>query len=128
LKPWHLSLDLEAANQVKHLKNLMLSRPYFDRIPDQGLVADTQIQDEHLVVATRSLDGSHAFLYFPSGRPIHLNLSSLKGEGFTATWMDPRTGVMIPQEAGVKKATKTQVIPPSSGRGNDWVLILDSAD
>ena len=128
LKPWHLSLDLEAANQVKHLKNLMLSRPYFDRIPDQGLVADTQMQDEHLVVATRSKEGSYALFYFPSGRPIYLNLSSLKGERFTATWMDPRTGVMIPQEASIKKASKTRVIPPSNGRGNDWVLVIDAAD
>lgn len=35
LKPWQVSLELPMANQVKHLKNLMLSKSYFDIIPEQ---------------------------------------------------------------------------------------------
>lgn len=128
LKPWHKSLDLEVANQVKHLKKLMLSRSYFDRIPDQSLVADAQPEDEFFITATRSRDGKYAFFYFPTGKPISLDLSKLNGDSFRMTWFDPRTGVEIKAELSLKKAPNHQVTPPSSGRGNDWVLILDAIE
>jgi hypothetical protein len=125
LKPWNKSLDLEVANQVKHLKNLMLSRPYFERIPDQSLVAEEQTDDEFFIASTRSLDGKYAFFYFPTGRTSSVDLSKMNGETFKMTWLDPRTGVEI-KAYQQPKGNKITVIPPSSGRGNDWVLIVDS--
>jgi hypothetical protein len=126
LKPWHKSLDLEVANQVKHLKNLMLSRGYFDRISDQSLIADHQEEDEYFIVGTRDQAGSYAFLYFPTGNPTVLNLGSLKSEKITGTWLDPRTGVEIKITSSIPRNEAVEVIPPSSGRGNDWVLILET--
>lgn len=126
LKPWHKSLDLEVANQVKHLKNLMLSRPYFERIPDQSLIIEPQPADEYFIVATRSRNWEYAFFYFPSGNPTSVDLSQMKGETVTLTWFDPRTGVEIKTEKPIQKESGVRVSPPSSGRGNDWVLIVDS--
>ena len=130
LKPWHKSLDLEVANQVKHLKNLMLSRPFFDRVPDQGLISSSQVDDQTYVVATRDKKGSFAFFYFPDGKTIKINLASLKGSGYKMTWKDPRTGVEFPGNTGEKILEKKEfeVIPPSNGRGNDWILIVDALD
>ena len=130
LKPWHKSLDLEAANQVKHLKNLMLSRPYFDRIPDQGLIAANQVNDSTFVSATRDRNGSFALFYFPTGNKTAINLESLKGDSFKLTWRDPRTGIEFPGNEGspIRKGNNLQIIPPSAGRGNDWVLIVDALD
>ncbi len=130
LKPWHKSLDLETANQVKHLKNLMLSRPFFERIPDQGLVADDQDNDSTYVTATRDKNGSYAFFYFPTGKSITINLGSLTGSSFGLTWMDPRTGVEFPEinENSISNPKKLFIKPPSSGRGNDWVLLVDALD
>ena len=34
-KPWYVVLNDPGFNQMKHLKNLMLSLPYFERVPDQ---------------------------------------------------------------------------------------------
>jgi hypothetical protein len=130
LKPWHKSLDLEVANQVKHLKNLMLSRSYFDRIPDQGLIANDQPNDSTFVTATRDKNGSYAFFYFPTGKSISINLGSLNGSSFDLTWIDPRTGVELPENKRdpVLKGNAVQITPPSSGRGNDWVLRVDAMD
>lgn len=97
LKPWHLSLDLEAANQVKHLKNLILDYPFFNRIPTQELIASNQVNNEYYVAATRDGDGEYALLYFPSGNPTDLNLTSLVGKSFNSNWCDPRTGVKFLQ-------------------------------
>lgn len=127
LRPWSLSLDLEVANQVRHLKTLMLSRDYFSRIPDQSLIASTQADDEQYLAATRSATGSYAMIYFPEGTTTRLNLSSLKGKSVKSTWYDPRTGVTF---AGTTYTPdkRIEVSPPSQGRGNDWVLILDAED
>lgn len=125
LKPWHQSLDLEVANQVKHLKSLLLSRNYFNRIPDQNLIADSQIDDDHFVSATRSKDGSFAFFYFPTGKKTLLNLSFLEGKKLQFTWFDPRTGVSFVKDNPIERKDSVVVIPPSTGRGNDWVLIVD---
>lgn len=128
LKPWHQSLDLEVANQVKHLKNLMLSRPYFDRIPDQRLIAENQEEDETLVVATKSRSGDYAFFYFPTGKSIRLDLSGLKNQKLRFSWYDPRTGVTLDYPIQIVNPKLVPVTPPSSGRGNDWVLIVDTVN
>ena len=128
LKPWHQSLDLEVANQVKHLKNLMLSRPYFDRIPDQRLIADSQKEDETFVVATKSGSGDYAYFYFPTGKSIRLDLGGLKNQKLRFSWYDPRTGVTLDYPIQISNPKLVPVTPPSSGRGNDWVLIVDPVD
>ncbi len=130
LKPWHKSLDLEVANQVKHLKNLMLSRTFFERIPDQGLVAEDQQNDLSFVAATRDQAGTYALFYFPDGKETSVNLENLNGPSFKTTWFDPRTGVEFAGNGGspLTKDAPLIISPPSSGRGNDWVLIVDSLD
>lgn len=130
LKPWHKSLDLEAATHVKHLKNLMLSRPYFDRIPDQGLLVEEQKNDSTFIVATRDKHGSFAMFYFPTGKASAVDLSELTGSKFKITWMDPRTGVEFQGNEGLPlaKGSCLPITPPSTGRGNDWVMIADSLD
>ena len=37
--PWWLALDFPGFNQMQHLKNLMLTFPYEERIPDQSVIA-----------------------------------------------------------------------------------------
>lgn len=128
LKPWKLSLDLEVANQVKHLKNLMLSQEYFSRIPDQTLIAESQENDEFYVAATRDESGNFAMFYFPTGRKTNLNLTAMNGEKFTGKWFDPRTGVSFPMEVSFSNGPNVSITPPTEGRGNDWVLILESGD
>ncbi len=125
LKPWNISLDLPMANQVKHLKNLMLSKPYFNRIPDQSMILDTQAEDENFVIATRDASGKYAFIYFPTGKTINIDLSTIGKKKLTATWYDPRTGVTLPYSSKKLVRGKNNVMPPSSGRGQDWVLIVE---
>lgn len=125
LRPWQVSLDLPMANQVKHLKNLMLSRAYFSRIPDWEIVASPQEDDEHFVIATREAKGAYAMVYFPMGDTTELDFSSLKGRKLKAAWFDPRTGVSFPYAGPQLVKGKNSVAPPSSGKGNDWVLIVE---
>ncbi len=125
LRPWPVALDLPMANQVKFLKNLMLSRPYLSRIPDQSMVLDKQDDDSSFVIATRDSKGSYAFVYFPTGKTTRLNLSNLTGNSLKVWWYDPRTGNSFP-ESPIKKSVDVTIVPPTMGKGNDWVLVLDA--
>jgi hypothetical protein len=124
LRPWPRALDLPMANQVKHLKNLMLSRPFLTRIPDQGMVLDNQKEDHAYVIASRDIEGSYALVYFPTGRATHLDLSPLSGTSLNSWWYDPRTGNAV---AGPKitKSDRVTIDPPTSGKAQDWILVLD---
>lgn len=80
LRPWPVALDLPMANQVKHLKNLMLSRPFLTRIPDQTIIVDEQTDNEEYVIATRDSEGTYAMqMKLLAGRVFTENDSDFKG-------------------------------------------------
>lgn len=114
--PWFKAIDDAGAGQMIHLKQLMLSRPYFDRVPDQSLIADEGKRYDHLV-ATRGKD--YAFIYTYTGRNFTLN-NTVKYQ--KASWYNPRTG----ETTAIAASASLNFDPPGEPRpGNDWVLILD---
>lgn len=123
--PWYERLDAPGAQQMKHLRALVESRPFLSRIPDQSiLVGDAGDDDGHLQ-ATRDADGSYVMVYTPLGRPVTLNLAGL-GEGpFRAWWYDPRTGSSSPAGEFSLAAAIHRFVPPSAGEDHDWVLVVD---
>jgi hypothetical protein len=127
LRPWPVALDLPMANQVRYLKNLMLSRPYLTRIPGQDMVLAGQEENNDYVIATRDQQGSYAMIYFPTGKSRDLDLTSLNGSNLNTWWYDPRTGATFRGEA-LSNSSRVDIAPPSSGKGNDWVLVIDSGD
>ena len=63
-------------------------------------------------------------IYFPSGGSVSLNLAALGSEELVSWWYDPRTGNSFPGEK-VIRSSQVIVKAPTSGQGNDWVLVLD---
>lgn len=125
LRPWLAALDLPMANAVKHLKNLMLSRPFLSRIPDMSMVRDRQENDNEFVIATRDAQGSYAMIYFPTGKKMTIDFSGLGATTLISWWYDPRTGISF--KGPTVQPIAITVIPPSSGPGHDWVLVVDDA-
>lgn len=125
LRPWKVSLDLPMANQVKHLKNLMLSKAYFNRIPDNDMVVSKQEDDENFVIATRDTEGFYAMVYFPTGKSVEVDFSKMKNKTLKANWYDPRTGVSFPYSGTGLSKGKNSIKTPSSGKGQDWVLVVE---
>lgn len=125
LRPWKVSLDLPMANQVKHLKNLMLSKAYFNRIPDNDMVVSKQEDDEHFVIATRDTEGFYAMVYFPTGKSVQVDFSKMKNKTLKANWYDPRTGVSFPYSGTELVKGKNTIKAPSNGKGQDWVLVVE---
>jgi len=125
LRPWPEALDLPMANQVKHLKNLILSRPFLSRIPDQSMVLGDQKDVMDYRIATRDSSGQYAMIYLPTGGDVHLNLTSLSNEVLFIWWFDPRTGNSY-QAGKIKKSSNVAIKAPTKGKGHDWVLVIDS--
>ena len=125
LRPWPVALDLPMANQVKHLKKLMLSRPFLSRIPDQSMIIGPQQEDNNYMSATRSSDGSYAMFYLPTGGSARLDLSALSANELQIWWFDPRTGNSYSGDT-LRKSERLTINAPTSGKGHDWVLVIDT--
>jgi len=124
---WYESLDLWGAGDMQHVKSLMLSRPYFTRIPDQEILAtEAGADDEHLQ-ATRDAGGRYAFVYVPLGRKLSVRLEHLSGDSIRAWWYDPRHGTAEEIGQFARQGGPREFTPPLHGKGNDWVLVLDDA-
>jgi hypothetical protein len=109
---------------MQHVKNLMLSRPYLSRVPDQSIVVSEIGEGDAHVRATRDSQGSYAFIYSPLGQPVTVSLEKLSGTEVKAWWYDPRHGTANQIDVFPKKGTR-EFKPPIQGKGNDWVLVLD---
>ncbi|HEY4787485.1 MAG TPA: glycoside hydrolase family 140 protein [Bacteroidales bacterium] len=119
---WFQAINDPGAGEMIFLKKLMLSRPYFDRIPDSTLVADQGTHYNYLA-ATRGKN--YAFVYTYNARKFKVNMGKIKGTKVKASWYSPRDGSLT--KIGVfKNKGVAEFNPPGEKKdGNDWVLILD---
>jgi hypothetical protein len=123
---WTDALDRPGARQMKHVRSLLLSRPFLSRVPDQSIIAgDPGPHGPHHLRATRG-DG-YAMVYNPSGRNFSVNLGKISGAQVRAWWFDPRTGDAVKIGTFANTGTRAFDPPGTEGRGNDWVLVLDDA-
>jgi hypothetical protein len=88
-KEWTKALQDPGFNQMKHLKRLMLSLPYFERVPDQSIVIDNGTQYDRLA-ATRGLD--YLLVYNYTSRTMKIDLRKISGAKKNVWWMDASTG------------------------------------
>lgn len=123
-KFWHDAVNDAGAAQMMHLKNLMLSRPYFQRVPDQTLIAGQNGTRYDYVIASRGSD--YLFAYAYTGRPFKIRMGGISGGRVRGWWFNPRDGKT--QQIGVfeNKGEREFVPPGAPAPGNDWVLVLDS--
>lgn len=119
---WEQALDRPAANQMHHLKDLILQYSYFDRVPCQEMVAENY-EGANYICATRGKD--YALFYAPNGVDIPVKLGMLPGESVRAKWYSPTTGEAW--DAGVCQNRGERIFEPvRKGRDNDIVLCLES--
>lgn len=119
-REWCEALDLPGAAQMQHARNLMQSRPFFERVPDQSLLLSGEDESPNRILATRAIDGSYAMVYLPQGQNVTQNVTidlQKLSDAPRAWWFDPRRG-----EAHETGAESHCFEPPSP---EDWILVLD---
>lgn len=122
---WQDELNAPGASQMIYLKKLMLSKPYFDRVPDQSLIAGEQGTRYNYVVATRGKN--YAFAYTYTGRIFSMNMGKITGAKVKASWYSPRDGKYTSIRTFANKGVQSFDPPGEQKDGNDWVLVLESA-
>ncbi len=121
--PWHEALTHPGAEQMRHLLKLRMSHDYFSLRHAPELISTRYAGMGH-VAACRG-DG-YAYVYTPLGLPFTVNLEALQpARRLRAKWFDPRNGdaetfCILPCQG------QTTLVPPTQGKGSDWVLVLES--
>ncbi len=119
-KDWKQTIHAPGATQMVYLKNLMLSKPYFERVPAQDAVVNSGERYER-VAATRGK--GYAMFYVFNGRSFTVAVSKLGFRPSKAAWFNPRNGEM--QKLSLQKGQVDFDPPGEKVNGNDWVLILE---
>lgn len=121
---WDKAIEAPGANQMRHLRALIESRPMLERVPDQSLIADNGVRYDR-VMASRGK--SYAFAYTYTGRPFTMKLGAISGAQVKAQWYSPRDGGFTPAGTFANRGEQRFDPPGEAKAGNDWVLVLDDA-
>lgn len=119
---FHEALDDTGSFQMKYLKNLILSRPYFERVNNGQAVVDNGERYDRILVCQGK---SYLFAYTFTGRSFTLQAGMITGSSVKAWWYNPRNGTVIKAGKYINKGSLLFDPPGEKANGNDWVLILD---
>jgi len=122
--PWYEAMDHPGAFQMRYVRRLFESLPFTKLVPDVRIILNGSSSGSARIRAARASDGSFAIVYSPRGESFTLDKSIIKGDRQREVWYDPRYGTsyVFKEQDGFGIQTFT---PPTSGRGNDWVLVLE---
>ena len=130
LMPWFDAIKQPGAAQMQHAKNLLVSRPFLTRVPDDSVIVMDTVSNSipgagrYRFVATRDSEGTYAMVYAPVGRAFKVRMEIIKSPQVKAWWFNPRDGTSTFignfDNRGERKFT-----PPGVGETLDWVLVLD---
>jgi hypothetical protein len=122
--PWSEALDHPGAAQMGILRRFMEARPFQTLLPDQRLIANGPVAGPGKIRAMRASDGAFALFYSPRGESFTVDKAVIKAPRVRESWFDPRYGVLYEIHTTDNLAFQTYT-PPTSGRGQDWVLVLE---
>jgi hypothetical protein len=125
--PWPQALDHPGAFQMGHIRRLFESRPFSKLQPNEDFIKDGPTRGGAKVRGALASDGSFAFIYSPRGESFSVDLNAFPAPKVLESWFDPRYGVTYEMHTADNRGIQTYT-PPTTGRGQDWLLILDDAD
>jgi hypothetical protein len=132
LMPWNEAILQPGALQMQHAKNLMLSRPFLTRVPDDSVIVTDRVPTSvpgagrYHFAATRDESGTYAMVYIPVGRKFKVHMDKIAGPKVKAWWFNPRDGKAKAIGEFDNKGER-EFTPPDLGEQLDWVLVLDDA-
>ncbi len=126
LTDWREALDRPGAESMRYVRKIFEQRPFHLLIPNQSVILGNNPNDSLHVRAAVASDKSFMLVYASVGQQLNISLSEMIN-GVVAWWYNPRNGKT--KEIGeIKNENSYHFIPPTSGSGNDWLLVLDNPD
>lgn len=124
---WDMAIHHPGSWQMGYMKKMFTSREFQKLVPNKDIVVDGPSTGGGKIKAALANDRSFAIVYSPRGEHFSIYKNVLNAEKLREIWFDPRYGVEHVIHTSGTKGIQTYT-PPSSGRGNDWVLIIEKVD
>ena len=123
VKTWYQALNDPGFQQMKFVRQLILSFPYFERVGDQSIIVDNGTKYDRLI-ATRGTD--YLLVYNYTSRDMKLDFTKISGEKKNVWWMSAGTGIL--RYLGEYDSKVLTFRPHKTGFGiEDGVLIATDA-
>ncbi len=91
-KSWREGMRDPGFNQMQYLRNLIEAFPFFERVPDQRIVAGVNGYRYDRVAATRGMD--YLLVYTYTNRPMRIDFGLISGDMKRAWWYDVTNGAL----------------------------------
>lgn len=127
--PWSEALDHPGARQMGLMRRFMETYGFHTLVPDQRLILDGPTNGPAKIRAMRAADGSRLVVYTPRGEGFTVDQSVVKAPRARQSWFDPRYGTSHEFRVSPRdwdNQTYQTFTPPTSGRGQDWVLVIEA--
>jgi hypothetical protein len=119
-KPWYVAVYDPGFHQMQYVRRLIMTFPYFERVPDQSIILDNGTRYDRLI-ATRGND--YLLVYNFTARSMRLDLTKISGQYKHVWWMNADDGSLV--YLG-KHPSKVLTFSPKEGT-HDGVLIAVDA-
>jgi hypothetical protein len=123
LYDWRTSMDRPGAGDMQHVNSFFSQYPFEKIIPAQEIIMGENPENDDHIQAAVADDGSFLLVYLARGQEVTLDISD-HHEFKKARWFDPRNGKFKKGKMN-ESMGNSKFIPPSSGIGNDWMLVLE---
>jgi hypothetical protein len=119
---WQEALTHPGAEQMRHVKELRMMHDFFSFRHAPEMVSAPHAGMGHVTAAAGK---GYGYVYSPLGLPFTVHLDVLQpARRLRAAWFDPRSGESH-VFAVLSARGDTTLVPPTQGKGQDWVLILE---
>lgn len=128
---WYEALKSKGAGQMKVLRDFMEAMKLYECIPYQEAFVDeagNENIDEHIQVCIHK-DHKYLLAYCPYGQTFTINANILSSDSAYLWWFNPRNGECTANSVRIDNCRREVTLAaPSSGKEEDWVLILKAED
>ena len=121
---WRDALHHPGARQVGYLRSLMEAIDFSNLEPANEWI----VSDPHTacgpVLALKHREDRWMAVYTPDGSPVELKQLWMNDRAYESSWFSPAYNTLYPLHRPSDNAAFQTYVPPTSGRGCDWVLLL----
>ena len=126
VKAWYQGLEDPGYNQMQYLSDLMLSFPYFERIPDQSIIVGKNGMKYDRLIATRGKD--YLMVYNYNSNVMKIGLRKISGKKKLLWWFNPSDGAISFIGTADNKIITMSPQIEKTDKINDRVLIAIDAE
>jgi hypothetical protein len=126
VKAWYQGLEDPGYNQMQYLSDLMLSFPYFERVPDQSIIVGKNGVKYDRLIATRGKD--YLMIYNYNSDVMKIDLRKISGKKKLLWWFNPSDSAISFIGTADNKIITVSPQIEKSDKVNDRVLIAIDAE